>query len=998
MATDAVELTPAISTVISSAFVYKCHREKGCETVVKRDGTLEDFNEHKIYKRIIDSCRHLVEDIDIFAFLDEIVPSFRNGITTQEIDEYIASTAYNKAFKNNAFDEFSSRILVSNNHRAITEPFHVIMNKMTQIGIIDAKYNDFIQRNAKDLERALRHERDYDLNFFGLRTLYDKYLLKDRSGLMVERPQHMFMREAIMVSERDLSPFTVQEGDRQWLASTLETYELLSSKKYTHATPTLFNACTVTPQLSSCFLITPKDGSSLRGFSRTMTDIIDISTNTGGVGIAMQDYAARGSYIKELNARSRGLIPILKATDQHVAAMKCDSGNRRQTAIAVYCELWHPNIVSFIEMKCPSSKPEEFAKDLFFGVWVNDLFMKRLVKEGEWTLMCPLKCPGLSELYGEEFERKYEEYEAMYPELKRVSCNSIWISLLKAQLESGTPYLCFKDSVNRKSNQKHIGTIKCSNLCTEIMEYSSEDETAVCNLASIAVNMFVSKDGTRYDFDGLAECVRKVTRNLNMVIDVTFYPTKEAERSNMNHRPIGIGIQGLADAFLLMGMAYGDEESKILNRRIAELIYYVAVEESCVLAKEHRDKLEMELPPEEFARLGRFPGAYPRFEGSPASQGKLQFDLWEDEQDQKRAEGCTTKFRPIVTELDWNKLKQEKLLKYGMRNAYTVAPMPTASTAQILGNNEAFEPYTNNFYTRNVANGMFKVVNKHLHNTLNAQGLWNEGIGNLLMATRGSVQDIEGLDDKTKEMFRTVWEIPQKTLVDMAIDRAPFVDQSQSLNIFMDVKTFNEAYQRLTKMHLYTWRMGLKTGMYYLRTPPASNATQVAIDHEAAEITRAEILEAAARSAAERSGSSSLFTADGVEDNDNDDDDEEEESDMVLAREKRDAVRAKLLALRAQQQELASMLNATENEYGQTEAWIDEIEENRTRKGATEKMTRRGIKRRSSDVEALDAEDSDRVVNKIWGGDVSSEKEDGLEYAKMLCRRENKEACAMCSS
>lgn len=926
--------------ITSSAFVYRYDGEKGCETVVKRDGTLEAFNEHKIFKRVSSCCGHLLKHIDFFAFLGEIVPSFRNGVSTQEIDDYMAATAYNKAFKNRTFDEIATRILVTNNHRSITEPFHVIMNRMTEKELISPFYNDFVQKNAKELERGLRHDRDYEFNFFGLRTLYDKYLLKDRTGMMVERPQHMFMREAIMVSERDLNPSNPEEGERRWLEATLETYELLSNRFYTHATPTLFNACTVEPQLSSCFLIVPKECSSLKGFTRTITDIVDITSNTGGVGIAVQDYPSRGGYVWKSNAKSRGLIPLLKATDLQVAAMKWDGGNKRQTALAVYCELWHPDIISFIEMKCPDASPDEFAKDLFFGVWVSDLFMKRLVEKGYWTLMCPLKCPGLSDLHGEEFERKYMEYEATYPDLKRVSCQSIWVSLLKAQIETGNPYICFKDSVNRKSNQKHIGTIKCSNLCTEIMEYSSEDETAVCNLASIAVNMFVSKDGSYFDFDGLVECVKKVTRNLNMVIDVTFYPTEEARRSNMNHRPAGIGIQGLADAFLLMGMSYGDEKSKALNRRIAEHIYYAAVEESCDMAKERYDKLKKELSPEEFARLGKFPGAYPKFDGSPASQGKLQFDLWRDEQNDKRDKGCTTKFRPIITELDWDRIKG-KLLKYGMRNAYLVAPMPTASTAQILGNNEAFEPFTNNFFTRNVTNGLFKVVNRHLYTAMKKEGLWDEGFGNLLMASRGSVQDIEGLSAKTKEMFRTVWEIPQKTIVDMAIDRAPFVDQSQSLNIFMDVKDFNDAAIKLTKMHLYTWRMGLKTGMYYLRSPSSYNATQVAVEHNAVAVTRANIKEAASAQRKKRE-----FDACDIDEVSTD------AGELVSPRKK------------------AKRLSPNEKE----------ADSSPTKRPST----------------ATDIEDADLIDGLLEGN--GSAGEDRLAYEKMVCNRDNQEECLACSS
>ncbi|KAK3865903.1 hypothetical protein Pcinc_028505 [Petrolisthes cinctipes] len=587
------------------------------------------------------------------------------------------------------------------------------MDRMCGKGIIDPKMNEYVQENADFLERALRHDKDKEFSFFGLRSLFDKYLLKDRNGIMVERPQHMLMREAIAVSQYSEDP----EKRRN---AVLKTYEMLSERRYTHATPTLFNACTTTPQLSSCFLVVPKGGKNqTTGFLQTLADVSEITSNTGGVGIAVQDYPAMGSYMKETNSQSKGLIPLLKMTDCFVAATKQDSGNRRQTAVAVYNELWHPDIINFLKMRRPGTDETDMAKDLFFGLWVNDLFMERLVENGTWTLMCPKRCPGLSDLYGEEFKKKYEEYERTMPDLPKIQCKKLWSEIIVAQIETGLPFMCFKDAVNYKSNQKHIGTIKCSNLCTEIMEYSSSDETAVCNLASVAVNMYVDKETRTFDFGKMTGDVRIVTKNLDNVIDRTRYPTEEARRSNLRHRPVGIGIQGLADAFMLMGMVYCDPESMILNRRIAKHIYYAAVEASCDLAKER--------------------GTYPAFEGSPACQGLLQFDLWREEQERKTARGFTTKFRPIVTELDWDMLKRDKLLKHGMRNSYVVAPMPTASTAQILGNNESFEPFTSNLYTRNVTNGMFKVVNKHLFRHLFENNMWSPGWGDLLLDTHGSV-------------------------------------------------------------------------------------------------------------------------------------------------------------------------------------------------------------------------------------------------------------------
>ncbi|KAK3883929.1 hypothetical protein Pcinc_011784 [Petrolisthes cinctipes] len=683
-----------------------------------------------------------------------------------------------------------------------------------------------------------------------------------------------------------------------------------------------------------------------------------------------------GSYMKETNSQSKGLIPLLKMTDCFVAATKQDSGNRRQTAVAVYNELWHPDLINFLKMRRPGTDETDMAKYLFFGLWVNDLFMERLVENGTWTLMCPKRCPGLSDLYGEEFKKKYEEYERTMPDLPKIQCKKLWSEIIVAQIETGLPFMCFKDAVNYKSNQKHIGTIRCSNLCTEIMEYSSSDETAVCNLASVAVNMYVDKETRTFDFGKMTDDVRIVTKNLDNVIDRTRYPTEEARRSILRHRPVGIGIQGLADAFMLMGMVYGDPESMILNRRIAEHIYYAAVEASCDLAKER--------------------GTYPAFEGSPASQGLLQFDLWRDEQERKTARGFTTKFRPIVTELDWDMLKRDKLLKHGMRNSYVVAPMPTASTAQILGNNESFEPFTSNLYTRNVMNGMFKVVNKHLFRHLFENNMWSPGWGDLMLDTHGSVQDIEGLDEHTKKMFRTVWEMPQKMLVDMAIDRAPFVDQSQSLNVFMD-EDMTDAFGKLTKLHMYTWRMGLKTGMYYLRTPPPSNATQFAVDHDRVKQTRLAVIEVAnpgemearvltatktAEDRMKEAGKKAVAAA--LE--------EEEARKLALSAKERAAEAVKELRASVREAEEASrLLRSIMASNGNLSTLIEDEKSAFLSEAEAVSRPLRSITASNGNLSTLNEDEMSTFLSE-------TEEERNTLLSKFVCRRDNSEGCTACSS
>lgn len=806
----------------------------GCKYVTKRDGRREDLDVRKIFNRINDASRGL-KNIDPQSLTDEISVGLNNGISTSDIDEYAADIASGKVFENTEFDTLASAIVVSSHQRKIKDSFSVLMNRLcVEDKIIDPKYNTFIQENAKVLDEAINYNRDFLFNYFGFKTLVDRYLLKNRRGEVVERPQHMMMRVAVCVSDR-LSVSRKQRLDR-----IIETYNAMSLKHYTHATPTLFHAGTVVSQLSSCFLLAPRANNAI-GLTETFADIAKIAMNSGGVGLNLQDYPALGSYLHDMNAVSPGSIPMIKTMDGLVNALKLDSGNRRQSAIAVYTEPWHPDIFRFLAMKQIDSDESELAKDLFFGLWMPDLFMKRLEKKNSmWTLMCPKKCPGLSDVWGEDFEKLYEWYEKEYPDLRRVPCSDLMSAIIKSQLETGTPFMCFKDAVNRKSNQKHIGTIKCSNLCTEIMEYSSPDETAVCNLASIAVNNFVDEEGGTFDFEELRRITKLVSRNLDNVIDVTHYPTEPARKSNLRHRPVGIGVQGLADTFAMLGYAFDSAEARKLDVEIFENIYYAAVETSCELAEER--------------------GVYPSYEGSPARQGKLQFDMWREEEGRK-----------VETTLDWDKLKREKLSQYGMRNSYLLAPMPTASTAQILGNNESIEPFTSNTYTRKVTSGLFNVVNKHLYKRLMKRGMWSSGLGNLLATTRGSIQDIEGIDADTKLLFRTVWEIPQKSLVEMAAARAPFIDQSQSLNIHISALNYSKACAKVNALHLKTWHEGLKTGLYYLRTRPASNPVPFTANEKKANETREDL----ARMAAERR---SLMS---VEDNRRG---EEEEEDKLAFR------------------------------------------------------------------------------------------------------------------
>ncbi|XP_055332658.1 ribonucleoside-diphosphate reductase large subunit-like [Paramacrobiotus metropolitanus] len=643
--------------------------------------------------------------------------------------------------------------------------------------MVSKEYFDVVMEHAEILDDAVDYQRDYEYTYFGFKTLERSYLLK-ASGKTAERPQQLLMRVAVGIHGTDID-------------AAIETYEYLSRGLFTQASPTLFNAGTPKPQLSSCFLLTMKED-SIEGIYDTLKQCAMISKSAGGIGLNVHCIRATGSYIAGTNGISNGLLPMLRvynATARYVD----QGGNKRPGAFAIYLEPWHADVMDFLDLRKNHGAEEQRARDLFYALWIPDLFMKRVQTNEEWSLMCPHECPGLADVWGEEFEALYTKYEKEGKHKRRMPAQKLWHAIMESQIETGTPYMVYKDHCNRKSNQKNLGTIKCSNLCTEIVEYSSPDETAVCNLGSIALNMFVTED-RMYDFEKLKEAAKVLTRNLNKIIDINYYPTPETKRSNMRHRPIGIGVQGLADAFLLMRYPFDSRKAMELNIQIFETIYYGALEASCELAEMY--------------------GPYETYPGSPASQGILQYDMW----------------NVTPTGLhDWAKLK-EAIALHGIRNSLLLAPMPTASTAQILGNNESIEPYTSNIFVRRVLSGEFQVVNHHLLRDLTNRGLWNDDMKNDLIANNGSVQTIDGMPEDLKLLYRTVWEIPQKSILQMAADRGAFICQSQSLNVHIAEPNF----AKLTSMHFYGWNLGLKTGMYYLRTKPAANAIQFTVDKEKA--------------------------------------------------------------------------------------------------------------------------------------------------------------------
>ena len=756
--------------------------------VVKRDGHKEPVMFDKITDRIKKLCYGLNDMVDAVKVAMRVIEGLYDGVTTSELDNLAAETAASMTVTHPDYAQLAARIAISNLHKntnksfseTMSEMYHYVNPRTNQAApLLSDEVYEVIKENAEFLNSHIIYNRDFNYDYFGFKTLERSYLLRI-NGKIVERPQQMLMRVAVGIHLNDLE-------------SVIETYELMSKKFFTHATPTLFNAGTPKPQMSSCFLLTMKDD-SIDGIYDTLKQTAKISQSAGGIGLAIHNVRATGSYIRGTNGTSNGIVPMLRVFND-TARYVDQGGGKRKGSFAIYLETWHADIFEFLDLKKNTGKEEMRARDLFFAMWTSDLFMKRVEEDTTWTLMCPNECPGLDEVYGDEFEALYLSYEAQGKGRKTIRARELWEKILESQIETGTPYMLYKDAANRKSNQKNLGTIRSSNLCTEIMEYTSPDEIAVCNLASISLPMFVENGAFNHEL--LYNVTKRVTRNLNKVIDRNYYPVVEAENSNMRHRPIGLGVQGLADAFILLRMPFTSDEAKKLNQEIFETLYFAAVTASMEMAKEE--------------------GAYSTFEGSPISKGEFQHNLW------------NIKDEELSGRWDWASLRKE-VTANGVRNSLLVAPMPTASTSQILGNNEAFEPYTSNIYTRRVLSGEFIVVNKHLLNDLVERGLWNETLKQEIMRHNGSVQNIERIPSDLKELYKTVWEMSMKDIIDMSRQRGYFIDQSQSLNLFMQ----DANYAKLTSMHFYAWKSGLKTGMYYLRTKSAVDAIKFTLNNDKA--------------------------------------------------------------------------------------------------------------------------------------------------------------------
>jgi ribonucleoside-diphosphate reductase alpha subunit len=755
--------------------------------VVKRDGRRESVKFDKITARIEKLCYGLdpkfVNPVEVAM---KVINGLYDGVSTQELDNLAAEIAATLTTRHPDFAKLAARIAVSNLHKVTSKSFSNTMKRLYQhvdpkngqnAPLISKETWKIIKEHAAELDEAIIYDRDFSYDFFGFKTLERSYLMKI-DGKTVERPQHMLMRVAVGIHGSDIP-------------AAIETYNLMSEKWFTHATPTLFNAGTPKPQLSSCFLLTMRDD-SIDGIYDTLKQCAKISQSAGGIGLSVHNIRAKGSYIKGTGGTSNGIVPMLRNFDM-TARYVDQGGGKRKGSFAIYLEPWHADVFDFLDLKKNHGKDEMRARDLFYAMWIPDLFMQRVENNEMWSLFCPNEAPGLAEVWGEDFERLYHKYESENKFRRQVKAQDLWFEILESQIETGTPYILYKDSANRKSNQKNLGTIKSSNLCTEIIEYTAPDEVAVCNLASIALPKFVTDDG-KFDHQKLYEITKVATRNLNKVIDVNYYPVEEARKSNLRHRPIGLGVQGLADAFIMLRMPFESPEARGLNKDIFETIYFAAMEASMEEAKKH--------------------GPYETFKGSPVSKGIFQFDMW----------GVT----PSSGRWNWEKLKQE-VKQYGVRNSLLVAPMPTASTSQILGNNECFEPYTSNIYTRRTLSGEFIVANKHLMKDLINAGLWSENMRQKLISTNGSVQAIPEIPQHLKDIYKTVWEISQKAIIDMSADRGAYICQSQSLNIHLTDPNFG----KLTSMHFYAWKKGLKTGMYYLRSTAAADAIKFTLDKSA---------------------------------------------------------------------------------------------------------------------------------------------------------------------
>lgn len=868
--------------------------------VYKRDGRREKVAFDKITARINKLCYGLdnvhVEPIEITK---KVINGVFNGVTTVELDNLAAETAAYMTTRHPDYAVLAARIAISNLHKETKKLFsQVIEDLYSYVNPINGRPSSMISQqtyeavkaNAEALNSAVIYDRDFNYNYFGFKTLERSYLLRIK-GKVAERPQHMLMRVAVGIHGMDVE-------------KAIRTYNLMSEKYFTHASPTLFNAGTPHPQLSSCFLIASKSD-SIEGIYDTLKTCAMISKSAGGIGLHIHNIRATGSYIAGTNGYSNGIVPMLRVFN-NTARYVDQGGNKRPGAFAIYLEPWHADIFDWLDLRKNHGKEESRARDLFYALWIPDLFMSRVEKNEDWPLFCPAEAPGLADVYGDEFEELFERYEKEGRAKRSVKAQKLWYAILEAQTETGNPFMLYKDAANKKSNQKNLGTIKSSNLCTEIIEYSAPDEVAVCNLASIALPTYIVEGN--YDFKKLHEVTKEVTYNLNKIIDINFYPVPEAKKSNMRHRPIGIGVQGLADAFQILKLPFDSLEAKKLNVQIFETLYHASLEASNELAVKD--------------------GPYETFPGSPASQGILQFDMWN-----VKPSGLW----------DWDGLR-EKVRETGIRNSLLLAPMPTASTSQILGFNECFEPYTSNIYTRRVLAGEFQIVNPWLLKELVEMGLWDDEMKNRIIAHQGSIQNIPNIPTEMKAVYKTVWEISQKVIIDMAADRGAFIDQSQSLNIHLQAPTFGQ----LTSMHFYAWKKGLKTGMYYLRTRAAANAIQFTVDKKLQD-------EAKAANKAAALGSSSLQPSSGL---------------VKGSRPLNDISNAKV---------------AIANHSGSNDGSLSSTNNNKPTSNATSSTVQSSFES-SNDEPTVSFEDAKRRA-----------EEREVEQAKLLCSLENPGACTMCS-
>ena len=783
--------------------------------VLKRNGKYENVGFDKILKRVKSIGNECKIKLNYTSFVMKVIDQIYDGIPTTKIDELTAEQCAALSIQNPDYNTLAGRIIVSNHHRNTDSSFFSAIDKLYKFVDIHGEHSpliskqlyDIVVENKDAIESMIDHERDYLIDYFGFKTLERAYLMKIKNEI-IERPQFLWMRVAIGIHGSNLEKVKT-------------TYDLMSQKYFTHATPTLFNAGTPKPQLSSCYLLALEDD-SITGIYNTLSDCAQISKYSGGIGLHIHNIRASGSHIRGTNGKTDGLVPMLRV--YNATARYVNQGGKRNGSFAIYIEPWHADVEHFLEMRKNHGDEEMKARDLFYALWIPDLFMERVKTNGEWTLMCPDQCPGLSDCYGDAFVELYKSYELQGKGKHTINARELWFKIMDSQMETGTPYILYKDAANNKSNQKNLGTIKSSNLCTEIIEYSNSNETAVCNLASIGLSNFVKHDKT-FDYDKLHEVTKVATDNLNRVIDINFYPTDKTRRSNLKHRPIGLGVQGLADVFALMDIAFHSDEAKAINKSIFETIYHASMEMSMEISRDRYHRIEdsktngkyeeneaMTLLNEYETSVSstKYCGAYSTFDGSPLSKGIFQFDMW----------NVTPSSR-----YDWSSLKND-VMAYGVRNSLLVAPMPTASTAQILGNNECFEPFTSNIYTRRTIAGEFIMVNKYLMRELIDINMWNEQIKNNIIANNGSIQQIEGLSQHIKNKYKIVWEIPMKHLIDMAKDRGAFICQSQSMNLWVE----DPNYKTLTSMHFYSWEAGLKTGIYYLRRKAKHQAQQFTIE------------------------------------------------------------------------------------------------------------------------------------------------------------------------